>query len=141
MRIVKDTTVFTDASGDTLTLLDCPRQRDVEKSDEMERQEAMANLKDLGMTMAEAIKEAQSATAEETSAATAALEGAPKSAKVRRFRLEVLAKAMCLGGQNYGGQAILEAYDEFDPESAAWADAQVSTVWAHGTLSDAEREG
>jgi hypothetical protein len=60
MRIIKDddVRVFTDQSGDTLTLLATVRQRDAEKASAMESKEAFQSLADMGLSMDDAMKQA-----------------------------------------------------------------------------------
>lgn len=142
MRIINDsdTAKFTDPSGDSITLLDCPRQRDVEKSREMEQEDAFSQLDNLKKIMGEdVISEIQSKVTIDPEAAAQAAEG-ELSLDVRRFRLSAVARSLCVSGQVYGGQAVVEQYDKMDADSVAWIDAQVATVWAKGTPSDVARE-
>lgn len=143
MRVINDsdTTTYTDAGGDTLTLLDCPRQRDLEKSEKLEREDAFAQLDDLKRIGIDTEKALSETTPEQMDKAKEDAKGQALSLDVRRFRLEAVARSMNIGGQVFGGQAILDQYDRMDAASVAWVDAQVATVWSKGQPGDAEREG
>lgn len=145
MRIINDsdTTKFIDEQGDYITLLDCPRQRDLEKSRQMEQEDAFANFENLKKAMGEqVIADFQTTAMTDPEAAKAQAEnvdfGLPLD--VRCFRLSAIARELSVGGQHYGGQAILDAYEKMDADSAAWVDEQVATVWAKALPSDVARE-
>jgi hypothetical protein len=143
MRLISDndTRTFTDAAGDSLTLLVAVRHRDALKRDQLENTEALDALKGLGLGIKDAMQMERDATPEDLAAARArkAESKDEHSAASRRFMLSAVAITLTIRGEDIGGNAILEAYDRMDPESAAWVDAQVATVWKGATLGDDER--
>ena len=144
MRIINDndTRTFTDAAGDSLTLLLAVRHRDVLKRDELESGAALEQMKAIGIDYKEAMRLRREATPEELAAAEAKnSEGKEEyEPATRRFMLQAVAVRLTVRGEDIGGNAILEAYDKMDPESAAWVDAQVDAIWSGAVPSDAERE-
>jgi hypothetical protein len=142
MKIVTDSDVqtFTDPEGDRLVLLTTVRQRDVEKAADIAQQEAMEALKGLGMSLEEAMKQAREADAEQVAAARERVRKEDLSPGMRRFRLQAVAQRLTVGAQEYGGHAIVEAYENMDPASARWVDEQVDTVWKRALPDDASRE-
>jgi hypothetical protein len=136
-----DTVIFTDPVGDTLTLLKNVRQKDVTALEELERKEALETLHELGYSVADVAKEADLASDEERAAARESAAGRGSSAKARRFRLGAIARGLTVAGKEHAGSAILQAYDEMDPASGAWVDAQVDGVWAPSTPGEAEKKG
>jgi hypothetical protein len=140
MRVIReeDTQVFTDPTGDTLTLLVAVRQKDSEGSDELEQQEAFDALKMIGLTLEDAIKQRDTRGEEMEEAAKGAAD-APKSAKVRRFRFLALARQATTGGQTVVRSALAECYDRMDRESVAWVDAQVASIWERAIPGEAEK--
>jgi hypothetical protein len=146
MRVIhdsdSDTVEFTDGSGDKLVLLSSPRQRDVMACDEIERAEAIAGLegiKALGIDTDKIMADAQ-ANPEKLSAAQAAVDS-HAGPKVREFRLKILAVNLVVDGEKLGGSAIMDAYGNMDPASAAWVDEQVAEVWNAAIPSDADTRG
>lgn len=142
MKIVvdRDTETFTDPDGDTLTLLAFVRQRDVERAEDLAQKEALSALKDLGLSMEDAMRQARESSPEDRATARARISAQELSPALRRLRLEAVARRLCVGGQEYGGQAILEAYESMTPASARWVDEQVAAVWTRATPDDAARE-
>ena len=144
MRIVTDNDIrtFTDANGDSLTLLVAVRHRDAIKRDEMESTAGLEQLKSLGIGIKDAMAMEREATPEDMAAARArkAENKGDFEPATRRFMLGAVAVRLTVKGEDFGGGAILDAYDRMDPESAAWVNAQVDTVWSGAVPSDAERE-
>lgn len=137
MKVIRDadTTEFIDGEGDRLFLLIAPRQRDVDRSNEIERSYAfkqMKMLKDAGIDADKAMEDAQK---EETKPEPSEL--APPA---RLHRLSALAHKMIIGGESIGGKAITEAYLDMDPASAKWVDECVESIWKAATVDDAERD-
>ena len=137
MRIIEnaDTVTYTDPDGDTLTLLVSVRHRDVVKRSELESREAMDGLKDLGLSMTDALALEKESTPAELEAARnrrAKSEG-DRSPAVLRYMLQAIAQGMRVGEKDIAQSAILDSYDKMDPESAAWVDAQVDGVWTRAT--------
>ena len=133
MRVVTeaDTATFTDPSGDTLTLLASVRHRDAVKRQELESREGLEGLKNLGMTMQEALALERESTPEELDAARKrrARSDGERSPSCRRFMLQAIAAGLTIDGKEVAPSAILDTYDKMDPASAAWVDAQVAGVW------------
>lgn len=142
MKIINDsdTTTFTDDSGDTLVLLDCPRQRDVEKSNKLQREDAFAQLEDLKAAGVDTSAVMEKATTEDAEAAAEAAKAEKLPLEVRRFRLGALAKSLTVSGQTFGGQEVVNQYDNMDYASSTWVDAQVAIIWATSEPDDAQRE-
>ena len=145
MRVIHDSDVveFVDDSGDKLILLRAPRQRDVISCDLMARDEAVAELDKLKASGIDTDKILADAQADPD-----ALEKAQESARnstspaVREARYKSLAVRASIGTESFDGhQQMLEAYRDMDPESAAWADAQVASVWNAAIPSDADTRG
>lgn len=146
MDIIRDTDTveFADKGGDKLILLACPRQRDVEACDAIEREEAFAqldNLKRLGIDTEGALKEAEKDPEKLAKAQAEASESKNSAPKVRAFRLKVLGQKLIIQGQTYGGDAITEAYQNMSPVSARWVDEKVAEVWDAALPSDADTRG
>lgn len=142
LKVVRDadTCEFT-IDGDKLVLLSTPRYRDTLKVAELEEAEVMAALKSVGMDMTEAIEAAMKASPEERERAREANRSTPDSPAIREAKLKALAVRLVVDGEAFGGEAIIDAYRSMDVASAAWVDAQVASVWASASVSDAEREG
>jgi len=144
MKVIRDSDVveFVDDSGDKLILLECPRQRDVMRGEDLASEEAIAGLskiKALGMDTDKMLADAQANP--ETFAAAQSNVETTVPPKVRRFRLEVLGIRLVVGGESFGGKAVLEQYDDMARASAAWVDEKVSRVWDGATPDDASARG
>jgi hypothetical protein len=142
MKIVSDNDlcVYTDPEGDTLTLLTTVRQRDVEKAADIAQREALDALKDLGISLEEAMKQAQGATEADKAAARERSKKQELSPALRRFRLEAIARVLTIGGEGRSGPDILKAYEDMDAASVKWVDEQVASVWERALPDDASRE-
>jgi len=142
MKVVgdNDLQVFTDPEGDTLTLLWSVRQRDVEKAQGIAEREALDALKDLGISLEEAMNQARQTSPEEQAKARERIKKQALSPDLRRFHLEAIARVLTIGGEGCSGEDILKAYDNMDPASAAWVDEQVASVWDRALPDDASRE-
>ena len=143
MRVIhdSDTVEFIDESGDKLILLAAPRQRDVIACEDFERQDAIAGLegiKALGIDTDKILADAQAQPEKLAVAKTAAAKAGPK---VCEFRLRVLAVRAFIGGENIGGPAVVDAYGNMDPASAAWVDERVASVWDGAIPDDAHTRG
>ena len=143
MRVIhdSDTVEFIDESGDKLILLAAPRQRDVVACEDFERKDAIAGLegiKALGIDTDKILADAQAQPEKLAVAKTAAAKAGPK---VCEFRLRVLVVRAFIGGENIGGPAVVDAYGNMDPVSAAWVDEQVESVWTGSMPSDADTRG
>ena len=143
MRVIHDSDVveFPDDSGDRLILLECPRKRDLIRAEDLASDEAIAGLsklKKLGMDPDKMYADAQEDPAKLAEAEAAA---EATSTTVRRFRLEVLGIRLVVGGESFGGKAILEQYDSMDSDSAEWVDEKVAGVWDGATPDDASARG
>ena len=138
MKVIKASLTFKDDEGDTLELLECPRQRDVERLQQLEMDDAFSQLDNLKKVMGEdAIKEIQD------NALQGEVAEQPKktySFSLRCFMLGAIAQKLVIGGEVFGGKAILDTYEEMDPSSIAWIDSKVSEVWEKALPSDAQRE-
>jgi len=140
MRVIddRDTKSFIDAAGDCLVLLTAVRHRDAVRREELETKETLVRLKELGLTMEDALKAARE-TSEEERAAARKESGSSPSPAIRRFMLEAVAVRLTIGGVDYTGPAILDAYDRMDPESAAWVDEQVAMIWNEAVPGEEQR--
>jgi len=145
VRIIRDsdTVEYVDESGDKLVLLSAPRQRDVESSDLIERDEAMGQMQalkksgiDTDAFMADAKKDRDA-----LEAAKEAVKTSLPAAKVREFRLKSLGIRLVIGGENIGGEAIVTSYRDMDPISAAWIDKCVGETWMGALPSDEDTRG
>lgn len=147
MRIVQDsdTSEFQDSSGDRLVLLSAPRRRDVVKSEELERDEAVAQMKlirEQGLTnVDEAIEKVSQGDKDAVAQAEQAAADMEWGPEIRRFRLAALAVALYIDGDKLGGDAIVDAYDRMDPNSVAFVDACVKEVWSGSKPTKAEKNG
>ncbi|MEI6724601.1 MAG: hypothetical protein WCN81_00085 [Actinomycetes bacterium] len=144
MHIVRDSDVvqFRDDAGDTLTLLSAPRQRDVQASNTLAWKLASDAMKEFGeLDINEAIREAQE-NPEVTKQAQKAVEN-PLNAppEVRRLRYRAMTVSLVSSGELIGGNSARDAYDDFDPETAKWADERVAEVWVRALPTDADTQG
>lgn len=144
MRVIhdSDTIEFRDESGDKLYLHPAPRQRDVIACDDMARREAIAamdELKKSGVDTDKILADAQADPDALAKAQESVRENV--SPAVRAFRFKALAVRMTVAGESLGGNAVVEAYENMDPESAAWVDEQVASVWDAAIPGDADTRG
>jgi len=151
MRIISDSDVVErrDSTGDALVLREAPYQSSVVAVSKLEQQEAkeeFKHLKDIGVvdkdsSIFDLAKQAEKDDPEAVKNAQKNLAEKADSAAVARLKLEALAVKLIIGGQNYGGNAILEQYDKMDPASVAWVAEQVRDVWKSAMPSDEEKNG
>ena len=161
MRVIKDgdIRVFTDTAGDTLVLLTRVRHGDREAVEKEETLEALRDMKDAGIDLADfaekaaapEAREARAQLAEAKKEAEATAADSDRSVSVRRKRQKAIARTLTITPRDDDGNptgdaatfiaaAILEQYDAMDDESAAWVDAQVDFVWDRAIPTDAEKK-
>jgi len=50
-------------------------------------------------------------------------------AELNLFMLRRVARKLIIGGKEYTGEDLIKAYQQLDPESAAWVDKCIQEVW------------
>lgn len=144
MRRITDADVrtFTDATGDTLTLLVMPRYGDKEHVDEVARDEAFAALSELTASGIDVDKLLADAQADPNVMEAASQSASKPTGKVREARFKALAMAVTANGAPINGhQQLLEFYRELDPASGEWVDSCVNEVWDVAIPSEADTRG
>ena len=146
MRIINDADAveFVDGDGAKLFLHPAPRQRDLIASNKLAHDEAIEELDKLKANGidTDAIMQAAAAKPDLLAAAEKAVRTSLPSPKVRRLRFGALAVRIKDGETVIEGhQKLMEAYDNMDFASAAWADATVHEVWNAAIPSDADTRG
>ena len=139
LRPLRDTdTVTFELDGDSLTLRNAPRQREVEASNEIEQKaafKAMAAIKDAGIDVDKFTADASEEDVDK------AKEASRPAAEVREYRLKALAVSMTIDGLKVGGEAIVETYHDMPPVASDWVDARVAEVWDGAIPGEGDTRG